>query len=83
LLAFRHASEALMTGSALVIEASEAMLVIERTAPRETMLCAFNISDEAREWRPAQPDRWHAAETVGEVGNWRFGPYSAVIAREP
>jgi alpha-glucosidase len=45
------------------------------------MLCVFNMSPEPVEWRPAQPDRWRAEETVGEVTDWRFGSYAAMIAR--
>ena len=81
LLAFRHASDALMRGDARVIEASETILAIERSTPDETILCVFNMSAEPVEWRPAQPDRWRAAETVGSVSDWRFGGYAAVIAR--
>jgi alpha-glucosidase len=81
LLAFRHASDALMRGSARVIEASEAILAIERTTPGETLLCVFNMTAESVEWRPAQPDSWHVAEHVGAVADWRFGGYAAMIAR--
>ena len=81
LLAVRHASEALMAGSARVIEATDTMLVIERAAPGETMLCAFNLADTAAEWRPAEPARWQVVETVGTVADWQFGGYAAQIAR--
>ena len=70
-----------MAGSARVVEATDAMLVIERAAPGETMLCAFNLSDAPADWRPAEPARWQAVETVGTVENGRFGSYSAQIAR--
>jgi alpha-glucosidase len=70
-----------MHGNARVIEASEAILAIERSTADETMLCVFNMSPEPVEWRPAQPDRWHAEETVGQVADWRFGGYAAMIAR--
>jgi alpha-glucosidase len=81
LLAFRHASDALMHGNARVIEASEAILAIERSTADETMLCVFNMSPEPVDWRPAQPDRWRAEETVGQATDWRFGRYAAMIAR--
>ena len=81
LLAFRHASDALMRGDARVIEASETILAIERSTPEETMLCVFNMSAEPVEWHPAQHDRWRAAETVGSVSDWRFDGYAAMIAR--
>jgi len=81
LLAFRHASDALIRGEARVIEASGTILAIERSTPDETMLCVFNMSAEPAEWRPAKPDRWHAEEIVGQMTDWRFGGYAAVIAR--
>jgi alpha-glucosidase len=81
LLAFRHASDALMRGDARVIEASEMVLAIERSTADETMLCVFNMSPESVEWRPAQPERWQAEETVGQMSDWRFGGYAAMIAR--
>ncbi|WP_296611136.1 alpha-glucosidase [Sphingomonas sp.] len=81
LLAFRRSSDALMCGDARVIEASETVLAIERSAPDETVLCVFNMSPEPVEWRPVQPDRWRTEETVGHVTDWRFGGYAAVIAR--
>jgi alpha-glucosidase len=81
LLAFRHASDALMRGDARVVEASETILAIERSTADETMLCVFNMSPDPAEWRPAQPNRWRAEETVGDVTDWRFGSYAAVIAR--
>jgi alpha-glucosidase len=80
LLAFRHASDALTRGDVRVIEASEAILAIERSTTDETMLCVFNMSPEPVEWRPTQPERWRAEETVGEVTDWCFGGYAAMIA---
>ena len=81
LLAFRHASDALMRGDARVIEASETVLAIERSTSEEGMLCVFNMSPEPVEWRPAQPDCWRAVEMVGQAAAWRFGGYAAMIAR--
>ncbi|WP_084250047.1 alpha-glucosidase [Sphingomonas mali] len=81
LLAFRHASDALMRGDARVIEASETILAIERSTADESMLCVFNMSPEPVEWRPAQPDSWRTEQTVGQVIDWRFGSYAAMIAR--
>ena len=81
LLAFRHASDALMRGDARVIEASETVLAIERSTSDEGMLCVFNMSPAPVEWRPAQPDCWRAVEMVGQAADWRFGGYAAMIAR--
>jgi alpha-glucosidase len=70
-----------MRGDARVIEASETILAIERSTADETMLCVFNMSPEPVEWRPAQPDHWRSEESVGQVIDWRFGSYAAMIAR--
>jgi len=64
-----------------VVEESEAILAIERSAADETMSCVFNMSPEPVEWRPAKSDRWCVAEVVGQVADWRFGGSVAMIAR--
>ena len=81
LLAVRHASDALMHGDARVVEASDAILAIERSTPAETKLCVFNMSPAPVDWRPAQPERWQAVETVGTTAGWRFDGYAGMIAR--
>ena len=45
LIALRHSSPALMTGSIAIREAGEALLVFERKAAGQTLLCAFNLGE--------------------------------------
>lgn len=80
LVRLRHAHEALMTGDLRVSEATGAMLVIERRAADESMLCAFNLSAEPAMWAPAQPNRWRMVATVNDAAEWRFPPYGALVA---
>jgi len=80
LLAFRNASAALLTGDIRVIEASDTLLAFERIAPDERLLCAFNIGDAPRDWRPDDADAWHPVEGVGDVTDWHFGPFAALVA---
>jgi len=47
LIALRHSSPALMTGSIAIHEAGEALLVFERHAPGQTLLCAFNLGEHS------------------------------------
>ncbi|HEX8388659.1 MAG TPA: alpha-glucosidase [Sphingomonas sp.] len=81
-LAFRRESEALMHGDLHVVEATDALLVFERRAPGQTMLCAFNLSPGSARWTPAKPDRWRVAEAVNGAADWSFPPYGALIAEK-
>lgn len=80
LVAMRNASDALLLGDMRVIETGEALLVFERTAPGERMLCVFNIGDRPIDWRPAEPSRWRLVQSVGAVGDGTIGPFSAYVA---
>jgi alpha-glucosidase len=79
-LALRHDSDALMTGDVRVVEASDDMLVFERLAPSQRLLCVFNLGAAPRAWQPAQPDRWRSIARTGETVDWNFGGFSALIA---
>ena len=46
LIALRHSSPALMTGSITIREAGEALLIFERQVPGQTLLCAFNLGEQ-------------------------------------
>ncbi|PAX09757.1 alpha-amylase family glycosyl hydrolase [Sphingomonas lenta] len=81
LVALRHAHAALLWGDLHVVEATDTMLVVERVADHQTMLCAFNLSAEPAAWAPAQPARWRAVEAVNGVADWRFPPYGALVAQ--
>lgn len=82
LIAFRRDSEALKWGAARTVEASECLLVIERTCPSEHLFCAFNFGDAPLVWTPPQPDRWRIVESVGGIDGWTMAPLSAFVARK-
>jgi alpha-glucosidase len=80
LLGFRNASAALQTGDIAIIAASDTLLAFERSAPGQRLLCVFNIGDAPRDWCPEQPDQWQIVEQVGDVIDWQFGPFAALVA---
>ncbi|WP_267380917.1 MULTISPECIES: alpha-glucosidase [unclassified Sphingomonas] len=80
LLHIRKDSVALTRGELRVVEASDTILAIERTAPGERLLCVFNMRREPVRWAPADPERWRIAERVNQVGDWTFGGFGACIA---
>ncbi|WP_240047642.1 alpha-glucosidase [Sphingomonas panacisoli] len=80
LIAFRHASEALMTGDVTILAATDSLLAFERTAGAERLLCVFNLAFEPADWAPAEPSQWRAVQTVGAVDGWRVGGYAGMIA---
>jgi alpha-glucosidase len=82
LIAFRRDSEALRWGSARVLLAEGDLLVIERVAEGELLLCAFNFGIGPLVWSPPQPDRWRAIESVGTVEPGSLGGLSALVARK-
>ena len=82
LIALRAGSDALRRGDARVIGASDNLLVFERIADGQRLICAFNFNDSARDWMPAQPDRWRVIEAVNEAGAWVLPPFGALIAEQ-
>ena len=80
LVAFRHANDALRVGTIMVVEASDDVLVFERNAMGQRMLCAFNFSADIRDWEPAQRDRWRIVENVNGASSWALPPFGALIA---
>ncbi|CAN5506430.1 alpha glucosidase [soil metagenome] len=80
LLGFRNASAALQTGDIAIIAASDTLLAFERNAPGQRLLCVFNIGAAPRDWRPEHSDQWQVIEQVGEVTDWKFGPFAALVA---
>jgi alpha-glucosidase len=82
LIAWRNASSALRWGSARVVTAEGDLLVIERIAPEEHLLCAFNFGAGPLDWSPPQPDRWRTVESVGTVDSATLGGLSALVARK-
>ncbi|MEO5492891.1 MAG: alpha-glucosidase [Sphingomonas sp.] len=80
LIAFRHASDALMTGNVTVLAVSDSLLAFERSMGAETLLCVFNLASDPTDWTPADAAGWRTVETVGAVEGWRFGGYAGSIA---
>jgi alpha-glucosidase len=80
LIALRHAHDALMTGDFTVLHADHALLVFERRAYGEAMLCAVNLSAEHLTWSPPHPAAWRVIEAVNDAGDWTFPPYGALVA---
>ena len=80
-LAMRKRHPALLTGDIRVVEASDAMLAIERHGGGETILCVFNLSPEPQRWSPADPDAWEPVADSATQG-WHFDGYGALIAKQ-
>ncbi len=80
LLAFRNANEALLLGDLMVTDANEALLVFERRSHGQHVVCAFNFTDAAISWKPAQSDRWRVVEAVNGAAPWSLPAYGALIA---
>ncbi len=82
LIALRRDSEALRRGRARVVTAKQDLLVIERIADGEELLCAFNLGSAPIDWSPPQPDRWRVVESVGTHTSTMLGAVSGVIWRK-
>lgn len=81
LVALRNDSDALLLGAMRVIEASDQVLVFERSVPGETMLCVFNLGETPIRWAPAEPARWQIVAQVGTIEDWALGRFSGYVAR--
>lgn len=73
-LELRRANEALKRGSMRIVEASERLLVFERTLENERLLCTFNLSEDEVAYTP----RGRPLLSSGGVGAL-LGPYSGVV----
>jgi alpha-glucosidase len=83
LMELRRRSAALRTGSMRFVEAPPDVLVFERSARSERLLCAFNFGSSEREWRPDADQTGPMIESVGGAQKWRFPPLSGLIASYP
>lgn len=79
LVALRQASDALLAGSMRIVEAGAALLVFERAAPDEKLLCAFNLAAAPIEWKPP-PGGWRVIESVNGGTLDRLDGYAAIVA---
>ena len=80
LLAFRKANPALAIGDLTLVEVGPSLLVFERRAADQTMLCIFNMGPRPVEWQPAHPERWQLRDGVNHPGGWTFAGYAALVA---
>ncbi|HEU0065800.1 MAG TPA: alpha-glucosidase [Sphingomonas sp.] len=78
-LGLRCDRETLRLGSIRIVAADAAMLAFERSHAGETLLCAFNLSPQARAWAPAEPERWAPILATG-AQPWQFDAYGALVA---
>ena len=81
LVALRNDSDALLLGAMQVIEASDQLLVFDRSVPGETMLCVFNLGAQPIRWAPVEPARWQIVAQVGTIEDWALGPFAGYVAR--
>jgi alpha-glucosidase len=81
LLGLRRGSAALRLGSLRFIDASADLVVFERVADGNRLLCAFNLGLSERNWRPDMDHAWQIIESVGGAEEWNFPPLSGLIAR--
>ncbi len=80
LIMLRHDYDALLLGEMTIIEASDAVLVFERSIPGETLLCAFNLSDHDIWPACLKTGRLHVIEQVGVLDGDRLGGFSGFVA---
>jgi alpha-glucosidase len=80
LLALRRAYPALQSGDITVLAAADALLVFERRAATQTLLCVFNLGADPLEWHPADPGAWRIVASVNTIEDWQFGGHAALIA---
>jgi hypothetical protein len=56
------------------------LLAFERIDAEQALVCVFNFSGSAREWAPAQPDRWQISQAVNGASAWSLPPFGGLIA---
>ena len=78
LLALRRHYPALRHGSIKVIEASDTLLVFERRAGDQRLLCVFNMGAAPTDYAPAAT--WRAVAAVGGAQGAHLLPLSGLIA---
>ncbi len=82
LIARRAAAPALLWGSIKVIHATSDLLVFERHARAQHLICAFNLGTEPLAWSPPQPDRWREIEAVNAAALGTLPPFSGLILEQ-
>jgi len=80
-IALRNRSRALRAGALRILESSPAVLVIERTAAAEHLLCLFNFGSTTHEVVPIPAGEWRVVQSVGGAGPWTLPSMSGLIMR--
>ena len=80
LIRLRADHDALYSGAAKVLVATDTLLIIERTAPSERLLCLFNLASTSQTWAPARPEHWRTVCEVNGGTQWILPPMSGLIA---
>jgi len=80
-LALRNRSPALREGVMATLASDETLLVFERAASGEAMLCAFNFAAEPRRWTPAAPEAWETVVASAPIEGWTLPPFSGLVLR--
>jgi alpha-glucosidase len=79
-LALRGSSDALLTGTMKIVEASDAILAFERATSTQRLLCVFNLGHDACSWRPAEAERWLVIERSDGSSGWTLPGLSGWVA---
>jgi alpha-glucosidase len=82
LVSFRHANEALLIGDQAFVSAQGNLLVFERRAQGQHLICAFNMGAEPISWSPDQPDRWRVINRVNDGEGWALPAYGGLVAEQ-
>ncbi len=82
LIALRAANPALRNGSMEVLEAGESLLVFNRTADGQALICAFNLGKAPLAWHPAQPDRFRVLAAVNGAAPGSLPAHSGLVLEQ-
>ena len=79
LIAFRNTNDAMLVGDLHITEAHDDLLVFERCSANQHLICAFNMGGSAKDWQPAQPDRWRIVRSVNNAAPGSLPAYAAKV----
>jgi alpha-glucosidase len=82
LIALRRGSNALRHGSLRVLESSDSVLILERRAQGERVLCLFNLGDTPQSVKHLPAGTWRVMGAVGGAEMGTLPPLSGLIAQQ-
>lgn len=62
LIGFRSSSEALKIGDIEFLDSPENVLAFRRKSPRQELLCVFNLTTDAVDWKPTELGEWQVCK---------------------